>query len=458
VAVRIQRLGAVSLVAAVVLASALAARPLAATADVAPSLAERVAGLIPSVADIKTIADTPQGRKFFEGAGFVIDPSGLIVTNRHVIAGAYEITAIVPGFPPLPAKPVFISGLIDVAILKVNAGLPLPPVKLGDSDKVLVGDSVLLLGNPLGVGRSLSTGVISGLNRDIGETMYDHFFQTDAALNHGNSGGPMFNMDGEVIAIDTGLTSSPGNTGSIGIGYSLPINDVKFVIDQFMKTGQVRHGTLGVRAQRMTNDLATAFGLNAPRGAIVTEVDPMGPAAGKIRKGDILLHVDNQDASDIPAVARLIAVAPAGKALQVQLLRDGAEQTVAVNVADATDDPKVGMAVLGHPMSQRMAFATPSNPGMGLAPLSEPMRAKFSLQADEQGVVVTEVAQNSAAARHRIVTGELIVAVGDRSVSTPEDVQQALKALADRHLEFAPLLVRGEQGPRWVPLELAPDG
>jgi serine protease Do len=138
-------------------------------------------------------------------------------------------------------------------------------------------------------------------------------------------------------------------------------------------------------------------------------------------------------------------------------LRNCAEQTVAVNVADATDDPKIGMAVLGHPMAHRMAFATPSNTGMGLAPLSEPMRAKFSLQPDEQGVVVTEVAQNNAAARRRIVTGELIVAVGDRSVSTPDDVQQALKSIADRHLDFAPLLVRGEEGPRWVPLELEPD-
>jgi serine protease Do len=212
-----------------------------------------------------------------------------------------------------------------------------------------------------------------------------------------------------------------------------------------------------VRAQRVTNDLATAFGLDAPRGAIVTEVDPKGPAAGKIRKGDIVLRVNDQDASDMPAVARLVAIAPAGKTLQVRLLRDGVEQTVAVNTAEATSDPKTGMAILGHPMAQRMAFATPSNIGMGLEPLTEPMRAKFNLQPDEQGLVITEVAQNSAAARHRIVVGELIEAVGDRSVSTPEDVQQALKAITDRHLAFAPLLVRGEQGPRWVPLELEPD-
>jgi serine protease Do len=299
--------------------------------------------------------------------------------------------------------------------------------------------------------------VISALNRDIGETMYDHFFQTDAALNHGNSGGPMFNMDGEVIAIDTGLTSSPGNTGSIGIGYSLPINDVRFVIDQFLQTGHVRRGTFGMRAQGITNDLAGAFGLDTPRGAIVIEVDPTGPAAGKLRKGDIVLRVADQDASDMPAVARLIAVTPAGKALQVRLLRRGVEQTVAVNVAEATDDPKIGMAILGHPPAQRMAFATPSNPGMVLATLSEPVRTKFSLQPDEEGVVVMEVAQNGAAARHQIVAGKLIEAVGDQSVTTPEGVQRALKEIADRRRAFAPLLIRGERGLRWVPLELEAD-
>ena len=455
---RFQRFGAIALAAAVALTSDLAAYPvLAATAEVPSGLAALVAALTPSVVEIKTIANTARGRMFFEGAGFVIDPSGLIATNRHVIAGAYEITAIVPDFPPLSAKAVFISEWLDLAILKVDAGRPLPAVMLGDSDAVRIGDPVLLMGNPLGIGRSLSTGVISALNRDIGETMFDHFFQTDAALNHGNSGGPMFNMAGEVIAINTGLTSSPGNIGSIGIGYSLPINDAKFLIDQFLKTGHVHGGIVGVRSQRVTKDLAAAFGLDTPRGAIVTEVDPKGPAAGKIRKGDILLRVNDQDASDTRAVARLVAETPSGEAVQVRLLRGGAEQTVAVTVAQEINDPKIAMAVLGHAPADRMAFATPSNPDMELAPITEETRAKLRLQPDEHGVVVTEVAQNSAAARRRIIAGQVIEAVGDRPAKTPADVQQALKAIADRHLRFAPLLVRGEQGPRWVPLPLEPD-
>jgi serine protease Do len=455
---RFQQFGGVALAAAIALTSALIAHPgLAATAEIPSGLAARFAAVAPSVVEIKTVASTPAGRMFFEGAGFVIDPSGLIATNRHVIAGAYEITAIVPDFPPLSAKPVFISERLDIAILKVDAGRPLPPVKLGDSDIVRIGDAVLLIGNPLGIGRSLSTGVISALNRDIGETMYDHFFQTDAALNHGNSGGPMFNVDGEVIAVNTGLTSSPGNTGSIGIGYSLPINDAKFIIDQFLKTGEVHRGSVGVRTQRITEDLAAAFGLEAPRGAVVTEVDPKGSAAGKIRDGDILLSVNDQDAADTRATARLIAGTPPGEAVQVRLLRGGAEQSVAVTVAEVITDPKIAMAVLGHAPAEHTAFATPSNPGVVLAAITEQLRAKLRLHPDEHGVVVTEVAPNSAAARRRIAAGQVIEAVGDRPVSTPEDVQQALKAIADRHLRFAPLLVRGEQGPRWVPLPLEAD-
>jgi serine protease Do len=257
----------------------------------------------------------------------------------------------------------------------------------------------------------------------------------------------------------------------------MPINDAKFIIansryrpsrycpaswsarccDQFLKTGHVHAGTAGLRAQRVTKDLAAAFGLDAARGAIITEVDPKGPAAGKLRTGDIILRVNDQDASDMPAVARLIAMTPAGEVLHVQLLRGGAEQSVAVTVAERTEDPKVAMAVLGHAPAEKMAVATPSHPGMGLTPLTEPMRARLGLPPDDKGVVVTDVAQDGVAARRRIMAGDVIEAVGDHPVSTPEEVQQALKSVSDRHLPFAPLLVRGEHGPRWVPLELEAD-
>lgn len=285
---------------------------LAAT-DLPTDLAMQVSRLLPSVAAIRATGTAGQRSTSLNGSGFVFDSSGLILTNRHVIEGTYKITVDLPAMPPLAAEPVFISQRLDLAILKVDAGHPLPAVTLGDSDTVQVGDTVLLIGNGLGLRTALSTGVISAVNCDIGDTMYDRYFQTDAALNHGNSGGPMFNMHGEVIAVNTGLISSPNNTGSVGIGFSMPINDAKFEIHQFVKSGQVSAGLAGFRSQRVTDDIAAAFRLKTNRGAIITEVDPHGPADGKIFEGDIILRVNGQDASDVPAVARLIATTPSAR-------------------------------------------------------------------------------------------------------------------------------------------------
>src|SRR5579871_2014875 len=340
---------------------------LAATATEMPAdLSARVALLLPSVVAIKTKANAAQGSTTFEGSGFIVDPAGLIITNRHVIQGAFEIVATLPGRLPMPAKAVFVSERLDLAFLKVDAGQPLPPVKLGDSATVKIGDPVLLIGNALGLRTAVSAGIISAVNCDLGDTMYDHYFQTDGALNHGNSGGPMFNLRGEVIAIDTGLISSPGNSGSVGVGFSMPINDAKFVYDQYAKTGHVSAGFVGVRGQRVTDELAEAFGLKSASGAIVTQVDPHGPAAGKILDGDIVLQVNDQDASDMPAVARLVAMASNGEAINVRLLRGGKEETVVINVKQMTSDEKAAMMALGHAPAGSMPFATPSKPGMKL--------------------------------------------------------------------------------------------
>jgi serine protease Do len=428
----------------------------AATADLSADLPARTAALLPSIADIRTTMSTPQGTMFMEGSGFVFDSSGLILTNRHVIAGAYKIMVTFPDMPPMPAKAVYISPRLDLAILKMDAGKPPPPLKLGDSDKVKVGDPIFLIGNALGLRTAVSTGVISAVNADIGDTMYDHYFQTDAALNHGNSGGPMFDMNNEVIAVNTALISSPNNTGSIGIGFSMPIDDAKFIVDQFVKAGHVNAGYVGVRAQRITDDLAEAFGLKSTQGAIVTEVDPKGPAAGKIINGDVILRVNDQDASDLPAVSRLIAVTPNDGVLQVRLRRGNQELTVPLTVVDVVVDERQAMGVLGHAPDELMAFATPSNPGMQFASITPEMRAKYGLKPDEQGVLVTEVAEQSSAAKRQIKAGEVIEKIGERSVSSPEDVHAALQAIADQHSGFAPLLVRGQEGPRWVPLPLDP--
>jgi serine protease Do len=426
-------------------------------AAVSPALAERVASLLPSVAAIRTVAHTPNGRMFFSGSGFVIDASGLIATNKHVIKGADEITVDLPDALGLKAKAVFVSEAIDFALLKVDAGRKLPVLKLGDSDTVRVGDAVLVIGNPLGVGESLSEGVVSALNRDIRETPFDNFIQTDAAINHGNSGGPMFNLAGEVIGINTALYSSPGNTGSIGLGFAMPINDARYIIDQFLTSGRVRGGWIGVEVEHVTPELAAAFGLAEPRGAIVARVDPSGPAGGgKIRVGDIILALDGKPVSDPRAVARLVAQDDPGTELSIVLLRNGARHTVSVSVGETVNDPKHAMAVLGR-MESEMMSATPSDPGMTLAAITPKLRTKFGLRADQTGVVVTAVEPSSAAANQNIVPGDVIVAVRHSAVKVPADVERALQAIAHQKIGYAALLIQGERGVHWTTLPIEPD-
>jgi serine protease Do len=425
--------------------------------ELPPGYAAQVAVLMPAVVAIETIATTPQGHMYFDGSGFIIDPSGIIVTNRHVIAGAWQITAVVPGIGGLNARVLYISSVLDIALLKVDAGRTLPTLRLGDSDKVRVGDEVLLLGNPLGVGLSLSHGVISALNRDIGESMFDHFFQTDGALNHGNSGGPMVNMQGEVIGINTALDSSPGNTGSIGIGFTMPINDARFVIDQFLRDGHVLAGTIGVEAQRVDDDLAAAMGLDRGRGLIVTAVSSSGPAAGHVQVGDIVLSVNGQDATDGRAMARLVAAAPPGKPLALHLLRHRAVQTVTVTVAAESSDPKAAMALLGHAPADARPYATPAHPGMRFGPLTAQERRRLALGDGVKGVAVTAVVPDSAAAERRIVVGDVILRVGDMPVTAPADVTREMRRAIAARQAFLALLVRQQHGPRWVALPLEAD-
>lgn len=448
--------GTLRIVAVILLASS-ASVPQALADSPSPDLSTLAATLMPSVVTIQTTATTPHGRMYFDGSGFIIEPSGIIVTNRHVITGAYQIMVTIPGMAPLRGKPLFISSMIDIALLKVDAGRPLPTVRLGDSDTVKIGDPVMLIGNPLGIGESLSVGTVSALNRNISETMYDHFIQTDAALNHGNSGGAMFNRAGEVIGIDTGLISSPNNTGSIGLGFALPINDAKFIFDQFLKTGNVIYGTVGVHGQPVTRDLADAFGMPVARGAIVTGVDADSPAAGKIRLGDVVLNVSGQDATDTRAVARLIATTAPGQDLQVTLLREGREVHVSVQVARGQYDPKKGFEYLGHAMSGGMMAATPLSPGMKLAKIDGATRRQFMLDTDQQGVVVSSVDEHGVAANRKIVAGDVILSIGGTPVNSPDEVVAQLHAVVAAHRPFAALLIAGERSTRWVALPVAAD-
>ena len=452
-----RRFGLLGGLHAAALLMAVAGAPPAYADPTEPGFAERVAPALPAVVTIQAMVQHQHGRLSFDGSGFIVDPSGLIVTNRHVIAGAFQINVTVPGDGRKAATALYVSERLDLAILKVDVGHKLPVLTLGDSAGVRVGDEVLLLGNPLAVGESLSHGVISALNRDIGETQYDHFFQTDAPINHGSSGGPMLNMAGQVIGINTALDSSPGNTGSVGVGFTLPINDAKVIIEEFLHNGHVTAGTMGVQAQRVSEDLAEAMGMEAPRGLLVTEVDPKGPAAGLIRIGDIVLALNGRDASDAREMARWVATQPAGQPLEVKLRRDGAEQTVSVMVREVQTDPKLGLAILGHAPPWASTFAKPADTGMRLESIGPLARKRFSLGPKVTGVVVAEVAPTSAAARRKIVAGDVIVAIGAAPVLQPHDVEVLLRALDARKIPFAALLVEGSRGRHWVALPLEAD-
>lgn len=432
--------------------------PLAATgaaalaADPPVLVAELVAPRLSTVVAIRTVV-TSSGRQLsLSGAGFIIGSDGLIATNRHVIAGASRITVEVPNLGPMQARPVYVAEYIDFAMLKIDVQAPLEVATLGNSDTVRVGDTAIVVGNPLGVGVSLSVGVISALNRDIGEGRFDHFFQTDAAINHGNSGGAMFNLKGEVIAIATALYSSPDNTGSIGLGFAMPINDAKLIINQYVNGGRVVIGSVGVRAQRMTQELADAFGLPKPEGSIVTDVMPGSTAAGKLQAGDIVLSVDGEDASDTNALARHIAASPGGKISSVTFLRAGVRQQTSIAIGAEEIDPIKSMATDPEPGEAKMMMK-PSDPGFRVGPVSPADHARMKLRPDQTGVIVTSVDPHATASKN-IDVGDVILQIGSKPVTEPSDLPNMLGSMTDGHRDFVALLVIGQRGTRWVPLAL----
>ena len=434
---------------------AIAAAP-ARAGEVPAGLADRLAPLLPAVVNIETITTRADRPFYFWGSGFVVEPSGLIVTNRHVIAGADRITVTGQDFPPTLAKVIYVSDLLDLAMLKIAAPRPLPVLHFGDSDGVRIGDAVFAVGNPLGIGRSVSAGVVSALNRVIHETSYDDFIQTDAAINHGNSGGPLVDMAGRVVGIDTALYSSPHNTGSIGLGFALPANDAAFIVDQVIRFGEVRAGWAGLHVQHMTVALAGGLGLKQPQGVVVTELVPHGPAATDgMAVGDVIAAVGGQDVTGTQQFQRVVAEAPIGQTLPLTVLRDGATRTLTLHIAADPHNTALAAPAAPLPPELRVTLATPADPGMRLATLTPAERRRYALGAAQTGVLVTEVFAGSAAAERGIVAGDVILRVRAHAVTTPADLRRELAALSRQGAEQVALLVQGKTDTHWVALKLA---
>jgi serine protease Do len=379
----------------------------------------------------------------------------MIVTNRHVVAGADKITVSGQDIPAKQATVVYISKLLDLAIVKIEAGHGLPALSFADSDGLRVGDPVLAIGSPLGVGVSVSAGIVSALNRNIRETDYDDFIQTDAAINHGSSGGPLVNQNGEVVGIDTALDSSPNNTGSIGIGFAMPANDAKFVVHQVLKLGHEQAGWAGLQIQRVTQELADGFALGAPHGVLVSGVDSAGPAGGGlIQIGDVILSIAGAAAHGGRQVQRVIAETPVGQTVSVTLLRDGVPQTVSLRIAAYPADLNGAASRPAEPPVARIALAGPDHIGMRLATITEASRAKYKLAAGQKGVLVVSVNPLGAAEGCGITPGDVITQVGHDPVAKPSEVIGHLGDLSQRKADEAALLVVGARGSHWVALQI----
>jgi serine protease Do len=379
------------------------------------------------------------------GSGFVIDPSGLIVTNNHVIADADEITANLGDGRKFTAKVIGVDDKTDVALLKVEAPVPLEAVKFGRSQSLRVGDWVLAIGNPFGFGGTVTAGIVSALDRDINSGPYDHYIQTDASINRGNSGGPLFNIGGEVVGINTAIMSPTG--GSIGIGFSVPSEIAVPVIEQLRQFGQVRRGWIGVRIQEVNQELADGAVPDPASGALIAGLTEDGPAgkAGMLA-GDVVLEFNGKPVEGMRALPRLVADTPPGEKVDVVVLREGKRVTLSLEIG-LLEDAKVAAASTDapeEPGEDAPAAETPATMfGLVLGPITDAARRTFSLDAALKGVLVSEVAPGSEAEKKSVKPGDVIVQVSTRPVEQPEDVTAQLDRLKSEGRRTVMLLVSG---------------
>jgi serine protease Do len=392
----------------------------------------------------------PSPRAASLGSGFVIDPSGLIVTNNHVIANAEQITVTLADDTTLQADVIGRDAVTDLALLKIEPKAPLPAAQWGDSNKTKVGDWVLAIGNPFGLGGTVTSGIISATARDIHSSPYDDFLQTDASINRGNSGGPMFNLAGEVIGINTAIFSPSG--GSIGIGFAIPSALARPIIEQLKATGKVERGWIGARIQPVTEEIAEAVGLDKARGAMIAAVDPSSPAAqAKLQPGDVILSYDGKLLERSRQLPRLVADTPPEKPIKLTIWRDGKEHEVELKAAALNPN---------RPAPPQPEPEKPKQPpsvdalGLKLSKLSPELRKQFSLPDTAKGVVITEVPQNSPAAAQALRAGDLVIAVGHDAVATTEELQQKLAALKKVGHKNVLVRVEREGNSRFVALPL----
>jgi serine protease Do len=389
--------------------------------------------------------DTPR-RVQSLGSGFVIDESGILITNNHVIEGADEIAANFNDGTKLIAEVIGRDEKTDIAVLQVKTDKPLTALKFGSAEVLRVGDWVMAIGNPFGLGGTVTVGIVSARNRDINSGPYDNFIQTDAAINRGNSGGPLFNMEGEVVGINTAIISPTG--GSIGIGFAIPAETALNVINQLREFGETRRGWLGVRIQEVTDEIAEGLSMAESKGALVAGVTEKGPAeeAG-IKPGDVILEFNGKPVDAMHELPRMVADEPIGKEVTVTVLRKGERQEIAVTLGRLEDAEKEMTALEGETPVPEAPVPVVAGPlGLSLADLTGEARTQYEIKADINGVVVTGVAEGSPASEKRIQAGDVIVEISQEPVATPDDVEKRIEALKQDGRKSALLLLANKDG------------
>ena len=401
--------------------------------------------------------EPPQRRRASSlGSGFVIDATGFIVTNHHVIEGAEEITVRLHDDSTLQATLIGSDKETDLALLKVETDKPLPSASWGDSSKARIGDWVMAIGNPFGLGGTVTTGIISAQQRDINAGRYDDFIQTDAAINKGNSGGPMFDMEGQVIGVNTAIFSPSGL--SVGIGFAIPSQLASNVIAQLRDFGEVRRGWLGVRIQTVNEELAEGLNLDKPRGALVASVTEGGPAAeAGIKQGDVILEFNGRPVPEMRKLPRMVAETSVGTAVEVIVWRKGEEKVVSVMLGELDLEQQAALPVPEEeePAEPELAVASL---GLDIGVVTAELREQYQLDEDTEGVVITEVDPEGSAAKKGLAPGDIIIEIDQETVTSPEEVGERIDQAKSDGRRVVTLLVSRQGEHRWVAVRLEDDG
>ena len=472
------RLGAAAIAAAFIFATPHVTRAQTRGPDNVADVAERVQGAVVNISTSQNVSPSqqvpmpqlPPGspfEDFFEeffknkndgdpkrqrkvsslGSGFVIDPSGIVITNNHVIAEADEIIVNFNDGSKLKAELLGRDEKVDLAVLRVQPKTPLKAVTFGDSDKTRVGEWVIAIGNPFGLGGSVTVGVVSARNRNIESSLYDDFIQTDAAINRGNSGGPLFNLQGEVIGINTAIFSQTG--GSIGIGFAIPANTVSPLIKQLRDSGEIQRGWIGVSIQPVDDQIAESLGLPTTRGALIAAVGDNGPAMkGGMLAGDVVVRFNGQDVREMRNLPRIVAGTEIGKTVDVVVIRKGKEQTLKIQVAKlAEPDKKTTRQTKAEPQQQPKQKQAASRPlGLELSAVSDELRRRYKLKESLKGLIVVGVDPESSAAEQNVQAGVVLLEVSGEPVTTAAEMRTRIETLKKAGKKSALLLLLNPGG------------